>query len=817
MLKKYMIFGSAVLLLAALLTLTGCSQATDSDGGSTVTFGENYLYGASDADDVNIAVRAAQLGNRNVVLGEALRLNGGTPITPPLSPVGDFKDRPVRVEYPVTVENMIINAVNATLTFLPSSSITLGTNAIFIYRGDPNDKFILVSGGHKVQYVENPLYGTQGTDQRIAVSNYTIGADFSDVHEAVTYLYVLDKLTINAGSTAVPGTGTNPTVIALGEVDLAASNTLVFQNLTNFQFTTSATLTSTTPGVILNLPASANLPTIEAPVPINIAGPSGADIASITIKEIKGPGTVTISPANGQNIDALKIDAVSESGDVVVNTTQLGTTTIGGTAAGTSISLTASDDTTGLTDPIKITGNNAGTIAITVPGTDGITQAVTVGSNTGTIEFDTKIINLVTTAPPDSDDPSISITNNTGSVIFKDNLTLEGTGGGQILRVPNNAAGGTIRFEGRFTSSNALGDPLPANAFANIAGAGTVEFMGPVEFNLDTNIDCPVVFNDNVTLAHDQTLGLGGDVTLAYSITSPPNRGITLKYGTYTRFRLKGGKKLLVGNSEVLAAGTIGATITAPQNSINTTLIAGVLDLENDEDLGYKTLIVDGGLTSIDGELRILGTGLLQSNIPIPVAVTGALVLEEDSLLVLPGTGSVTLGDTTITGRTISLTDDARFTAEGGEVILRQNNITGRGSTLLVPEDVASPTITVAAEKNLFLRGADLDLQYAGTLTLTGHASTPGSVILEGGTYPGKITLSEDAGSRYPGNLNGLLIKVGISGANDATIIGTGELWGDDVEIPCVIGELSGGSNRLTIRGKISAGTNIVAGLSVDD
>ena len=75
MLKKYIIFGSVALLLAALFALTGCSQATDSDGGSVV-YSENHLFGEADADAVARAVASAKRTNRVVVLTNALEIRG---------------------------------------------------------------------------------------------------------------------------------------------------------------------------------------------------------------------------------------------------------------------------------------------------------------------------------------------------------------------------------------------------------------------------------------------------------------------------------------------------------------------------------------------------------------------------------------------------------------------------------------------------------------------------------------------------------------------------------------------------------------------
>jgi hypothetical protein len=788
MLKKYMIFGSVVLLLAALLTMTGCSQATDSDGGSTAAHSANYLYGNANQDDVDIAVKAARLGNRSVVLGENLRLTG----TGPLTAVADFEDMPVRVEKDVTVNNMIINAAYANFTFDPGASITLGANAVFIYSGIPDEKNIIlapgVAGNAKVKLVDKPLLGTQGTDTGIAVADYHLGPNFNDIHRDVIDLYVLKTLKIDAQSVAVPaGTAGDPRVIALGEVDLAASYSPPVG--ADIVFTSSATLTSKVPGVILNFPddTALTLPTIEATVPINIAGHTSDDIGNLRIVDIKGPSTLTISPANGQNMGTLRIDNVSESGKVVVSTANLGATTIPANAGSISLTATGTMATVTIGDPVTETGGNArtGTIALSVT---AITAAVTVVDNEGVIEFDTPLIS----------GGGIDIARNakTGEIIFKRSLT--NISFNQGLKVPNNE--GNILFQGGLTAGVQLGDPEVDDRLDNIAGSGTIEVTGLATFNgANTNIDCNMVFNGGLTVGANPVF-LGGDVTLANT------REITLPTGAIT---LKGGKRLLVGAVPVLAGGAAGAVINSTAATLDT------LTPDPDEPVTYKTLVLNAPITVTSGELRILGTGLLSfdNTGAINVAPAGALTLADGGILELPTGRTVTIGDTTITGVTTSGIH-AELIASGGDVVLKQNSISGTGSTLLVSIDYPGPAFAVTGANNLlYLAGANLDLQNGGSLTIGNDAS----VVLESGTYPGKITLGNILGSEnipYTGSLH---LKH-ISSTNQATISGNGTLLGDEAdELPSLIGQLSGTQKQtLTITGS-GGGSLINAGRSVVD
>jgi hypothetical protein len=792
MLKKYMIFGSVVLLLAALLTITGCSQATDSDGGTTVGYSENYLYGDATAADVDIAVKAAQLGNRSVVLGENLRLTGSGA----LPAVADFKDRPVRVEHNVRVTNMIINAAYANFTFVPGAGITLEANAVFIYSGIPDDKNIILNdvSAAKVKLVDEPLLGTQGTDTGIALADYEIGGDFDDIHQNVTDLYVLKTLKVGAQSTAIPtGAPGHPRIIVLGKVELGASNRPVFDDFTNFRFAATATLTSTLPGVILPLRAGEllNLPTIEAPVPLTLAVPNGSTIGDLSIDAIKGPGTVTISTAAGQGINSLTLESVADSGNVQVSTGTLGDTTIVKNAG--SISLTAANT---LTNDITIGhilpwATNTGTITITIGDPAGISSTGEISvltANEGTINFDTQQLDGV-----------ISITKNTGDVFFKQGLILGSNS--HLLQVPNNA--GSILFQSTFTANGELGDPdLDTGSISqNIAGSGVMEFMGLATFNGNTNIDCRVVFNHNVGLADDVNLALGGDVKLAN------NRRITLGETTNpATLTLKGGNKLLVGDIPVLAAGTAQAVITPA--SAAATLTAGPAPDPDSDELGHRLTLADTTIT-ITGELRILGRLRNSTTTSLTIGPTGTLVLEEGALLDLPAISRiVTIGSTTLS----AIAANTQFTAVGGAVILKPNSISGNGSTLGTPEEAAAGQINVTSGStaNLSLAGVNLDLQEVGTLVIVADRA----VVLESGSNPGKITLGTDT-VRFPDSLNGKRINSTVS---PATLSGNGILLGSSanpadlagsgtIDIGVLSGALQeslsiiGGATSSTIRG----------------
>jgi hypothetical protein len=787
MLKKYIIFGSVVLLVAALFTLTGCSQATDSDGG-TLSYSENHLFGEANADDVALAVASAKQTGRSVVLTDGVRLVG----SPGLPSVADFEDLPVRVEGNALVtDGIIVNAAFANLTFMDDSSITVRNNGAFIYQG--NDNFIITDNanpGFKVRYVANPLTGTQGTDLHVAVSEYTIGANYGDIAQHITDFYVLKKLTIDGGSTAAPGTGArpvaNPRVIALGEVDLAANNSLVFGDLANFRFTTSAVLTSKVQGVTLTLPSTAavQLPTIEAAVPMTIT--AGGALPGLRIEEIRGPETLAISNAAG--ITNLALNKVTATGRVTVSTDVLPTTGITENAGSITFAVSNSTGTDGaitVGDPATPGSGNSGTITI---GDATLDSGLTVRTvNSGTINIGST---SVTTAP-------ISIARNTGAVNFTQAVSFGAVD--YLLRIPAND--GEVNFYNTLATTAALGDggALPTNFSQNIKGNGAVAFGGLANFTGAVNIDCKVVFTAGVTRTSGD-LAFGGDVTLANE------QAITLT--TTDTLTLKPGKRLLVGDVPVLAAGLngAGAVITPVTGAV---LTAGRAQTADDDDAEFvldRTLILDtAAISGIAGDLRIAGGGILAGDVAITLG-SGTLTLEDGAVLALGGNaGKVNLGAATassITGAA-SGTTVGQLTASGGAVTLGADKISGSGSTLLIPEDAGNPVISVPATTALVLAGANLDLVNAGSLTLTAATS---AIRLEAGTNPGKITLvgADELADYF--SLTSLTGKKLASGGINATLSGSGIIRADGETLPAGVGDLSGDVSGTL--GITSGGTN---------
>jgi hypothetical protein len=839
MLKKYIIFGSAVLLLAALFTLTGCSQATDSDGGG-IGLSENHLFGTASAADVKAAVASAQRTGRAVILTDNTTLAG--PGAGSLTTVASFENVAVRVEGEVTVTaNIIINAAFASMIFEEDATITVENGGAFIYQGNGDHILTAPAMGYKVRYMTDPLMAVQGTDARIAIPSYRVGANANDIAPHVTHLYVADKVTLDSASD-LAGLASITQIIALGEVDLVGNVGTLGTSYAKFGFTADSILTSSVPeNITIDLPVAASLAAVKAATPITIVGPA-TSITGLIIDKVEGPDTLTISA--GTSIAALRINEVAESGKVVVDTPTIvngGGTTVYGlfvaknnaglitlntsdpagvagrvvaenntgtlnintsdfknanglviprpanfpvvaapyTLAGSGVNSGTIAITAGtFTGPVAIATANTGTVTLDVP---VIGAAVTIAANSGTVNF---VTNNVTTAAV--------ITTNTGEVNFTKDLVTAGLVGNFISSLGNQ---GAINFWGRLTTVNPLG-ALPGTP---IAGNGKVSFGALAEFTKAATIGCDTEFKGGLTRT-DEALFLGGNVTLDY--------GQVITLTDVDNFTLGAGKKILVGGTPVLSAGNTNVVITPATGA---KLTAGAARTSGDDDsyVGDRTLTLDTAeITAITGNLRVAGGAYLSIAVADGIDVgTGSLTLEDGAFieLALHATNgdlyTVTLGDTVIAGQDAAA---SYLTASGGAVTLASDSISGNG-TLLIPEESGSPTITVdplsSAGVTLTI-AANLNLQYNGALVLTGGVGN--KIVLEAGEPAGKITLSDETDSTVT-SLNNTTIS---DGTQAADITGGGVLRGTSETGSSTIGDISGGkASHLVIN---SDGSNTV-------
>jgi hypothetical protein len=836
MLKKKIIFGSVVLLLAALFALTGCSQATDSD--STTVYSENHLFGNATPDYVAAAVASARNTGRSVVLTPNVRITDFP--AAPLPSVVSFENLPVRVEGAVTVTaGVIVNAAFANLSFEPNASITVERGGVFIYQGNGDNIFTdRDNPGFKVKYMLDPLQAVQGTDLHVAVPSYTIGSNFADVAIHVTHLYVLDKVTVTALSAVPPGATSLLKIIPLREVDFTENNSAAFAAAINtvaanpgFNLTANTVLTSSVGDVTITVPDDAILPTIRADRPITIAP---GDTQDLTIASVEGPETVTIITAT--SIGDLDI-TVAQGGRVAVSTgtltdfdiTNAGTINIAASTAVTAGLLNnAATGTISFTTPaygalgvVATPVQNAGTITITAPAING---PIVVGSNAGTIDLDTPtdggaisgtVAVAVNSGTINYATPSITaistITRNTGEI----NFTKDLTGIANFLKVPAN--NNAVNFRGSLNAAAFGSAAVPGDA---IAGTGKVVFGGLASFGGDTVIGCDTEFDAGLTRTADVALTLNGNVTLGYE------QSIALTGAT--GLILGAGKQISVGINPVLAAGKDPVTIVAA----GATLTAGT-EFPGDTDdpetfVGNKTLTLTiAPITAITNELHV--PGVLNLNFTgNAVGPAGSLILDEGGILAIANNNAaprtVTIEDTVITGPALVAANspEARFIAVGGPITLKANEISGNGSILRVVQDLGIPTITVdpgaAGTKTLTITKAKLDLYNGGSLGINasgGAAGTQNRVVLVANeTSPAGLILG-DTTTYSLSNLNNRVLT---GGGNNATLIGNGIVRGDNETFPIGIGELNAAPyTNLTIRGQLTAGDDVIilAGRSV--
>jgi hypothetical protein len=319
LIKKSLIFGTIVLFLAALIAITGCTQATDSESASSGGGNRwNSLYGKMTVFQVQEAIDKA------VALGVPVHLQDGLTIetlsgVEGLLPSINFKNATVVIEGKVDVSGVyVINAATASVQspgggYLQfGSALVVGTDfpLYIVNRGqDPSG----YTRGAKtlIDYVSNVADPT-ATSQWIAVRDYTLGPktghDYTNpnnpipVRDGVSGVIVLNKLTIpveGAAAGGLVGFG------ALGTVDLIGTpgEKELFETNNKVILGTSATITSSKGYVELTLPAGTTgeaprgLPAVkvEAGKPLVI---KGAGNVGLYINKVEGPGVLTIDSAS---------------------------------------------------------------------------------------------------------------------------------------------------------------------------------------------------------------------------------------------------------------------------------------------------------------------------------------------------------------------------------------------------------------------------------------------------------------------------------------------------------------------------------------
>jgi hypothetical protein len=337
MLKKSLIFGSAVLFLTALITLTGCPTSAD-DGDSTIVYGHR-IYGW------NVDIYQAQQAIDNAVkAGEPVVLEDGLVIQP-----GElnFKNAQVRINGKITFAGGVMNVTDASVSWAPGAGLTM-IGGFYIHREGMEFNGRVSPETASVWFAES-LEGIRPTARAAAVREFTLGSkqnydysrDSSGVDarvaaEDLTTLYILDKLTIPSGAVIPSG---DFTISALGAVDVtgnvAASVPVGGDRL---RLGTCSTLTSSR-GATIPVPAGDPLviPNIqveaERDITLKPAAQSGlwirgkltgsgtlglgTDISDIRVEG--GDGNLGVSGGNARQYEIYSTGRVAFANDVIVD------------------------------------------------------------------------------------------------------------------------------------------------------------------------------------------------------------------------------------------------------------------------------------------------------------------------------------------------------------------------------------------------------------------------------------------------------------------------------------------------------------------
>jgi hypothetical protein len=245
------------------------------------------------------------------------------------------------------------------------------------------------------------------------------------------------------------------------------------------------------------------------------------------------------------------------------------------------------------------------------------------------------------------------------------------------------------------------------------------------------------------------------------------------------------------------------------------------------------TSALDVTADNTDGVLRVLPGAIFEiaADKTLPLATTAdfSLVVEAGGTLqfqgaVLPATaaGILTVGDTKITSPTASETGVLR--ADGGNITFLPNNISGSGAgTRLIPlgEETGELTITVGdtsgTAETLTLTAVDLDLTDGGQLVITTDSSVD-KVALAAGAVPGKITINNTL-TGSPLGATDLAQVSTLSGGNKITRAANGILITTDGTVAGDLVSISGGLKTvLTFEGAASGSdVTIDAELGIGD
>jgi hypothetical protein len=272
---------------------------------------------------------------------------------------------------------------------------------------------------------------------------------------------------------------------------------------------------------------------------------------------------------------------------------------------------------------------------------------------------------------------------------------------------------GSIRFSGAadpaVITSRTTGTITFDQDLANLTGAASV-IAGDAVFNGDLTTDDDLSLLGNVTLANDAVVTLDTGKTL----TLGANKTVSVRF-TPRNVDTVIAPVLIAGPGNVVLTAGGASTLTVPGNpsQITDAAIAAAKRLTL---AGADLEITDGVLrvapdAALAVDTQALTTGITATEI-------GYLALEDGASLVLVGTGSMGIGDTTINAA-------STLKASGGTITLGNNKIAGSALGAVLAPAAGSPVFTLdsaAGGKLLTLEQTNLNLAANGSVVIEDDA-----------------------------------------------------------------------------------------------
>jgi hypothetical protein len=660
MLKKSLIFGSAALFLAALITLTGCP--TSVDDGSSGTVYAHRIYGTAVSPYV-----AQEAINRAVAAGEPIVLEDGLTLA-----AGhlNFKNAQVRIEGRVSATGaLVISVVDASVTWADNAFLTLGTaTSAYIHRiGQDTSK---VTAGTPVEFAES-LETIMPTATAAGVRRFKLGPkqnfDYSTNPDGINArisavslgtLYVLDELVIDTGATN-PSATPALAITALGTVDVTGT------------------------------PPAGVIPGTTGVLPLGTCS---------TLTTSKGGVVVTV-PATATSIPNIKVD---EGKDFIITQATAGTLTIPGKLTGE-----GTLEVLGAVTELTIAGGDG---SIRFSGA-AVPTAINAG-NTGTITFEKDLTSLANPSTIAGDAVFNGALTTTKALALNGNVTLASgkavtLGSGEALTL---GAGKTVSV--RFTPRN--GDPVVAPVLS--AGSGNVVLTPGGASTLTAPAD-PTQTSDAAIAAAKRLTLAGGALTVTDGVLRvAPDASLavdTVALTTGTTVTTIGYLGLEDGGSLVLTGTTVGTVVigdTTISGASTLKASGGIITLGNNKISGSAPGAVLAAASGTPVFTLASAKLLTLDQADLNLASNGNVVITDTARVILTEQAKITLnngeGGVPTTRRKIG----ANGLLSGGFVGLTSPTATTTQQVWSVAHESAD-----AADVSITADGANVTLAKSGT------------------------------------------------------------------------------------------------------